>query len=593
MYQFYYAQNVKEKGGVEYKSNVRDILDVAEILPTMWEEHCLECSAPTCYKECKIYRPRIDGRCRRFESGLFVQENKLGVCGQSARVKFLPWANMMTVVFNSLLPYEEYFNITQKNQKLGIHLKKINESNLPRSLRWQYTRGREYIRRRKLRNLVNKGWNANYFVFHGYNFESYDFNLVIELYDDHTPISKTSIRLLQGENLIVLGEEEWFSKDIKPNYILKVYPENNLEAEIEILWCDFVKAHKKQQAKYADKVKCLVWDLDNTLWEGVLIESDNPDALKIREGVMQTIKQLDARGIIQSIASKNNYEEAWERIKALGISEYFLYPQISWGAKSQAIKNIAKSLNIGIDSMALIDDSVFEREQVKSECPQVRVYDETEATSLCNKEEFSIVVTEESKNRRKMYAEEEKRSILMNENNDSVVSFIEKSRLSINIFEPTTETEILRCFELVVRTNQLNMSGKKYTREEFENVLKRENVINYTFSAKDKFGSYGIVGYGQYVVNKNEIEFCEFAMSCRVASKFVESALFYELLNRNNCNRGRFNIIKTKKNVLLVNTLKNIGFKTEKEDEKTIAFVFDSNLKEKNLVKIDKKETTK
>ena len=80
------------------------------------------------------------------------------------------------------------------------------------------------------------------------------------------------------------------------------------------------------------KVKCVVWDLDNTVWDGVLIE-DGPDRLTLKPGISDVIKELDRRGILQSVASKNDYDHARPVLDRFGLAEFFLYPQISWGAE--------------------------------------------------------------------------------------------------------------------------------------------------------------------------------------------------------------------------------------------------------------------
>ena len=126
----------------------------------------------------------------------------------------------------------------------------------------------------------------------------------------------------------------------------------------------------------------------------------------------------------------------------------------------------------------------------------------------------------------------------------------------------------------------------KYTIEEFEEVLTREGSSNFAFSSRDDFGEYGIVGFGQYYTTEKELIFSEFAMSCRVAGKYVESALFHELLERTSCEVGRFRIKKTKKNGLLVRTLKEIGFLIDFENDEEIDFSFTQDLKEHSLVKV-------
>lgn len=586
MYQFYYADTGAKQKVPHYSQSVKNEYSITAIRPTMWEEHCLECSAPLCFENCLHYEGRSDGRCKRFYNGLRAYENELGCCGQGVRVKFRKWANMMTILFPAMLSTEKYQKMVCKNQKLGQVLGGVIRSPFPLKLRWEAVRTIEFIRRRGLRKLSGLSNEPDAFIFHGYSFEEQPFRLIMEVYDDHTPVFKTSLPIQQGENLIILEKDRLDKACWTDNLLIKVYPENDLEAELDILWCDFVQGHKIVKEEPAQKVKCVVWDLDNTLWDGTLIETDDPEALQLKAHVLETIQQLDERGIIQSIASKNAFDAAWAVVEKMGLADYFLYPQIHWNAKSGSMEQIAKSLNIGIDALALIDDSVFEREQVKSVWKQVRTYDAVEVAELLSKPEFDVMVTEESKNRRQMYQAEEKRNQLRSNDNSDTVAFLKKCNLRIELFQPETEDEKLRCYELVVRTNQLNMSGMKYTQEEFEEVLVRENHVNFAFSCEDDFGAYGIVGFGQYRVEEGRLIFTEFAMSCRVAGKYVESALFNGLLEKEQCVAGFFAVNKTKKNILLRNTLQDIGFAIREESEERIQYQFDKELKEKILVKV-------
>lgn len=587
MYQFYYADSSKVTKKPHYDRNVLKEYEVSAARPTMWEEHCLECSAPVCFSNCVHYIARSDGRCMRFDNGIYTYKNEKGCCGQGARVKFRKWANMMTIIYPAMLEKSQYEKLTAKNQKLGKTLNKISKSKLPIKFKWETIRIKEFLRRKKLRRLRGLDNKADAFVFHGYSFENETFNLIMELYDSHTPVFKVALKLQPGENLIVLDKSKLNNACNTADYIVKIYPENDLEAEIDVLWCDFVKGKPIASDKPAEKVKCVVWDLDNTLWDGTLIETEDPKKLQLKFDVEETIRALDERGIIQSVASKNDYASAWPVVEQLGVSDYFIYPQIHWNAKSGSMEQIAKSLNIGIDALALIDDSLFERNQVKDVLPQVRVYDAIETSQLIKKPEFDVLITEESKNRRAMYKAEEKRNQLMqSSDNSDTVEFLKKCNICIELFKPITEDEKLRCYELLVRTNQLNLSGKKYTPQEYDEVLNRENHINFALSCKDDFGSYGIVGFGQYKVQNKELVFTEFAMSCRVAGKFVESALFKALLEREGCKSGTFCVSKTKKNILLRNTLQNIGFTITEESDDKVCYEFESKLLNNELVSV-------
>lgn len=585
MYQFYYADRCKTWKRKECQKNIHDYFVIDAVRPTMWEEHCLECSAPACFESCVHYQSRSDGRCKRFENGLYTFADDRACCGQGVHVKFRKWGNMMTVLFPAMLPEQDYQKLWKRNECFGKLLGLVEGSPFPQSLRWQGIRIPEYVRRRSLRKMTGLDNTANAFLFHAYSYGEENYRLMLEVYDEHTPVYKTSVPVSQGENLVVL--QNLSAECSKVGNLVKIYPENNLEAELDILWCDFVKGKPVVSEKPAPTVKCVVWDLDNTLWDGTLIETEDPDTLSLKKGVWELMQALDARGIIQSVASKNDYEPAMKTLERLGVAEYVLYPQIHWNPKSGSVEQVAKSLNIGIDSLAFIDDTAFERNQVASVWPQVRTYDVTELDSLLEKDEFNVPVTAESKTRRKMYQAEEKRNTMMQAEKVDIAEFIRKCNLRMKLFEPKTEEEILRCFELIVRTNQLNMSGKKYSEKEFSKILLRTNHKNVASSCSDDFGEYGIVGFAQYYVEDEMLVFTEFAMSCRVAGKFVESAFFAHLLKAERCEKGRFEVIKTKKNILLRNTLEQIGFIKENEDSNAVLYSFKEKLQNNSVVKID------
>lgn len=114
-------------------------------------------------------------------------------------------------------------------------------------------------------------------------------------------------------------------------------------------------------------LKCLVWDLDNTLWDGVLLEASS---VALRQAAARAVVTLDERGIIQSIASRNHHPDAQRQLEAFGLWEYFLYPQICWGSKSDSIMAIAKSLNIALDAIGIVDDDPFERAEIGHGLPR-------------------------------------------------------------------------------------------------------------------------------------------------------------------------------------------------------------------------------
>lgn len=586
MYQYYYSNEHNEKLNTKYM--VADKFNVEKVRVTMWEEHCLECSAPLCYEACLNYERRQDGRCRLFKDSIAQYESTDALLGKCARVKFRKWGNLLSIVFPRMVTLDEYKKIDawadKTSQKL---LKKVNGKSSV-SNKWKYIRVKEFLRRRKLKQGTNDSSDA--FILHCFNHKDEAFTLFLEIFDNqHNSLFKYGFKVEPGENLTILPKEKYNKSCDEPGNLIKIYPENNYEADVTFLWCDFVKGDPIISKKPADKVKCVVWDLDNTLWDGILIEHNHNTPLKLKDGVIELIKGLDERGIIQSIASKNDFEPAAEMLKRLGVDKYFLYPQIHWNPKSDSIKQIAKALNIGTDTFAFIDDSPFERKQVEAALPQVRVFSDTDVLDLLSKPCFDVVVTSDSKNRRMMYKAEEKRNRIKNDENTNIEDFIRQCEIKVNLFKPHTDEELLRCYELVLRTNQLNISGIKYSEEEFKDVLSRENAETFAFSCGDVFGEYGIVGFIQYAVENNCIRFTEFAMSCRVAGKFIESALFVHLLEKESVDKGIFNVRVTEKNSLLRRTLEGIGFINSGSDNRVINYVFNKSLKNSNLVKIEER----
>ncbi len=116
-------------------------------------------------------------------------------------------------------------------------------------------------------------------------------------------------------------------------------PEADGNGRLVFLTADLVR-FKPRQAAAAEadtrKIKCVVWDLDNTLWKGTLVEGDE---VALHPGIEELLKYLDQRGILLSVVSKNDFEPAWEKLQQFGLADYFLYPQIDWLPKSQKIRN--------------------------------------------------------------------------------------------------------------------------------------------------------------------------------------------------------------------------------------------------------------
>lgn len=321
--------------------------------------------------------------------------------------------------------------------------------------------------------------------------------------------------------------------------------------------------------KTKQKIKCVVWDLDNTLWNGTLVEDEN---VEIKNEVIQIIKELDNRGILQSIASKNYHELAMKKLEEFGIKEYFLYPQINWGPKSESINNIAKLINIGVDTLAFVDDQSFELEEVKFTYEEVLCIDTNDIDLILDMDEIKPkFITEDSKYRRSMYLSDIKRNKIEEKFNGTKDEFLESLNMKFTILE-AKEDDLKRVEELTVRTHQLNTSGYTYSYDELKEFIESDKYKLLVAGLEDKFGDYGKIGLTLLECSKDIWTIKLFIMSCRVMSRGVGSILINYIMNLAKENNVilRAEFIHTDKNRMMYVTYKFAGFKENGENQEVI-----------------------
>ncbi len=274
-------------------------------------------------------------------------------------------------------------------------------------------------------------------------------------------------------------------------------------------------------------IKVLVWDLDHTLWDGILLEGD---AVALRPAVADTLRTLDARGILLSIASKNDHDAAMARLRELGVADYFIYPQIGWNAKSQAVAAIAKSINVGIDAVAFIDDDAYERDEVSHSQPEVMVLDAASVAELAAMPELMPrFITDESALRRRMYQADIERNRAEEEFAGPQEDFLASLGMKFSI-HPAREADLRRAEELTVRTNQLNSSGKTYSYEDLDALRLSPDHLLLVAGLTDRYGTYGKIGLALIAKEPGLWTLKLLLMSCRVISRGVGSILVSHLL---------------------------------------------------------------
>lgn len=276
-------------------------------------------------------------------------------------------------------------------------------------------------------------------------------------------------------------------------------------------------------------VKCVIWDLDNTVWHGILQEGDD---LVLRDGITEIFDTLDSWGIIQSVASRNDEEPCRARLKSLGIDHWFLEPQVNWGAKHASVRRIAQSLNIGTDSLLFVDDDPFEREEVTSVLGDVRTLDPDDLPLLLKRPDVRpAVVTPEGRRRRLMYLEDQRRREA-EENFEGPGSDFLASLDAEYVIRRAEKADLSRAGELTVRTNQLNATGRTFGAGELDAVRRSPDHDLLVMELSDRFGSYGTVGLVLMVRGPGTWTIKLLLTSCRVMSRGAGTVLLHHLVDR-------------------------------------------------------------
>ncbi|HEU5331351.1 MAG TPA: HAD-IIIC family phosphatase [Actinocrinis sp.] len=275
------------------------------------------------------------------------------------------------------------------------------------------------------------------------------------------------------------------------------------------------------------RIKCVVWDLDETLWDGVLLEDGD---VRLRANVVEHIRRLDAMGVLHSIASKNDAESALAKLRAFGIEELFLYPRIGWNPKSQAIAQIAAKLNLGLDAFAFVDDQEFERAEVAFALPQVTLVDALEVDDALTREEYRPrFVSDESAQRRGMYRDQLLRDEVEQEFTGTDEQFLAGLGLRFTI-APAEREDLHRAEELTIRTNQLNSTGRTYSYDELDALRESPDHLLLVATLADRFGSYGKIGLALVQTCAPDWKLKMLLMSCRVMSRGVGSVLLAHIM---------------------------------------------------------------
>ena len=337
--------------------------------------------------------------------------------------------------------------------------------------------------------------------------------------------------------------------------------------------------------------KCLVLDLDNTLWGGVIGDDGVDGILLGKESAMgeayldfhSYVKELKNRGVILAVCSKNDFDNARSGFNhpdsILKFSDFTVF-KANWDTKTKNIYDIAQEINIGLDSIVFIDDNPLERDIVRKEFSGVvsvpdigdditRYREILDGSELFNMTSLS----EEDKKRNDFYKNDKKRE-------KAVFNFTDyndylKSLKMIAEIGRFNKAYLTRITQLTNKTNQFNLTTKRMTEKDIEYIMNDDLSISLYAKLDDKFGENGLVSVMQGNIKGSSVSIDLWLMSCRVFKRTLEYTIFYEfakLARSKNINTIIGKYMPTKKNKIVSDIYKELGFSMVDENNGTLTF---------------------
>ncbi|MDR2038962.1 MAG: HAD-IIIC family phosphatase [Bacteroidales bacterium] len=269
-----------------------------------------------------------------------------------------------------------------------------------------------------------------------------------------------------------------------------------------------------------DKIKLVIWDLDETFWQGTLSEG----TIKIVDDHVKIVKELTNRGIINSIVSKNNHEQVKEILTELNIWDYFIFPVIDWTPKGEAVKQIIHKCQLRPVNVLFLDDNRLNIEEVKFYNDGIHAFFPDYIKEMMQNPALAGNPDIEH-TRLKQYKLLERKENEMGHFFDNI-SFLEQSEIQISFIENLPDIND-RIYELIERTNQLNYTKIRLNREETDELLKNTGYEQKAVSVTDRYGDYGIVGY--YCLDRTTHQLVHFIFSCRILNMGIEQYVYAKL----------------------------------------------------------------
>jgi FkbH-like protein len=328
--------------------------------------------------------------------------------------------------------------------------------------------------------------------------------------------------------------------------------------------------------------KVLVTDLDNTLWKGVIGE-DGLHGIQIGPGspageahqrLQEYMRDLKSRGILLAVCSKNNPEDAhlpFEKHEnmALRLDDFAAFAA-NWNDKAQNLREIAQKLSLGLDSFVFLDDNPLEREWVRSQLPEVTVVELSPSVFHYvrdldrGRHFFSLSLSQEDLARTEQYRGESKREALRS-SAQSLDEFLAQLQLEASVV-PVSAANLVRVAQLTNKTNQFNLTTRRYTEAQIRQLAERPGAWTGAFHLSDRMGSYGLIGliFCTPAATPLHWEIDTWLMSCRALGRQMERFMF-DCMMEAAAARGVREIMgvyrPTTKNGLVADLFEKLGFR--------------------------------
>jgi FkbH-like protein len=340
------------------------------------------------------------------------------------------------------------------------------------------------------------------------------------------------------------------------------------------------------RAQGARSKKVLALDLDNTLWGGVLGD-DGIDAIALGpdHGPMgeafaawqRYLKSLGQRGVILAVCSKNSPNIAaagfGHRHSALALADIAVF-ECSWQDKVGGLRRIARALNVGLDSVVFVDDNPAETALIRDQLPEVEAIDlgddPVEFIERLDAGHWFDLATYTDEDFKRTEAYQARRLATEAQDDASDMAGYLQSLAMVGRLAPATATEMQRVAQLELKTNQFNLTTRRYTAADLAEFKKRDDVILLALSLKDRFGDHGLTSTLVIFHEGPTLRIASWLMSCRILLRSAEEFILRELiaiarLRGANALVGEY--LPTEKNGIVANLYQRLGFASASTDQ--------------------------